>query len=80
MAGTISEFFGYRSEDRSDMALRAVADKKCPFLGTACTKVLGRDRTISGVCAVRQKTAGSPSVIGCWRGLMAAASSKSSRP
>lgn len=65
MAGTISEFFVYRSEDRSDMALRAVADKKCPFLGTACTKVLGRDRTISGVCAVRQKTAGSPSVICC---------------
>ncbi len=65
MAGTISEFFGYRAEDNSSTALRAVADKKCPFLGAACTKVLGRTRTISGVCAIRQKRAGSPSVICC---------------
>lgn len=65
MAGTISEFFGYRAEDRSDEALKAVADKKCPFIGLACTKLLGRERTISGVCAIRQKTAGSPSVICC---------------
>lgn len=65
MAGTISEFFGYRAEDKSATAMKAVADKKCPFLGTACTKMLGRDRTISGVCAIRQKTVGSPSVICC---------------
>lgn len=65
MAGTISEFFGYRSEDNSDAALRAAADKKCPFLGAACTKLLGRERTISGVCSIRQKTPGSPSVICC---------------
>ena len=65
MAGTISEFFGYRSEDDSAMALKAAADKKCPFLGSACSKMLGRERTISGVCAIRQKTAGSPSVICC---------------
>ena len=65
MAGTISEFFGYRAEDKSPAALKAVADKKCPFLGSACTKMLGRERTISGVCAIRQKTAGSPSVICC---------------
>lgn len=65
MAGTISEFFGYRAEDNSDKALKAVADKKCPFLGSACTKMLGRERTISGVCAIRQKTPGSPSVICC---------------
>lgn len=65
MAGTISEFFGYRAEDRSSKALKAATDKKCPFLGTACTKVLGRTRTISGVCAIRQKSAGSPSVICC---------------
>lgn len=65
MAGTISEFFGYRAEDNSDEALKAVADKKCPFLGSACTKMLGRERTISGVCAIRQKTPGSPSVICC---------------
>jgi len=65
MAGTISEFFGYRAEDKSDKALKAVADKKCPFLGSACTKILGRTHTISGVCAIRQKTPGSPSVICC---------------
>lgn len=65
MAGTISEFFGYRSEDKSAAALNVVADKKCPFLGSACTKMLGRERMISGVCAIRQKTVGSPSVICC---------------
>lgn len=65
MAGTITEFFGYRSEDKSAAALKAVADKKCPFLGSACTKMLGRERMISGVCAIRQKTVGSPSVICC---------------
>lgn len=65
MAGTISEFFGYRVEDGSDEARKAVADRKCPFLGLACTKLLGRERSISGVCAIRQKTAGSPSVICC---------------
>ena len=65
MAGTITEFFGYRAEDKSPVALKAAADKKCPFLGSACTKMLGRERTISGVCAIRQKTAGSPSVICC---------------
>lgn len=65
MAGTISEFFGYRSEDKSAAALKAAADRKCPFLGLTCTKMLGRERTISGVCAIRQKRAGSPSVICC---------------
>jgi len=65
MAGYISEFFGYRSEDKSQDALAVANDKKCPFLGTACTKLLGRTREISGVCAIRQKTEGSPSVICC---------------
>ena len=65
MAGTITEFFGYRAEDKSPVALKTAADKKCPFLGSACTKMLGRERTISGVCAIRLKTAGSPSVICC---------------
>ena len=65
MAGTISEFFGYRAEDKSAKARKAAADKKCPFLGAACTKLLGRTRGISGVCAIRQKKAGSPSVICC---------------
>lgn len=65
MAGTISEFFGYRAEDKSKASLKAVADKKCPFLGSACAKLLGRTREVSGVCAIRQKKAGSPSVICC---------------
>ena len=48
------------------MAARMYAyQKRCPFLGSQCTKVLSRDRTISGVCAVRQKTEGSPNVICC---------------
>lgn len=65
MAGYIAEFFGYRAEDNSEQAVTAAARQICPFLGTPCTKVLSRDRIISGVCAVRQKTAGSPNVICC---------------
>ena len=65
MAGFISEFFGYRAEDHSVKALKAARDKKCPFLGTACTKILGREKIISGACAIRLKKAGSPSVICC---------------
>ena len=65
MAGYISEFFGYRAEDSSTEAMTAAIRQICPFLGTQCTKVLSRDRIISGVCAVRQKTDGSPSVICC---------------
>lgn len=65
MAGYIAEFFGYRAEDKSEQALTVATRQICPFLGTQCTKVLSRDRIISGVCAVRQKTAGSPNVICC---------------
>lgn len=65
MAGYIAEFFGYRAEDTSNEALTAVAKNRCPFLGTQCTKILSRDRIISGVCAIRQKTDGSPNVICC---------------
>ena len=65
MSGYISEFFGYRAEDRSDTATAAATRQICPFLGSQCTKVLSRDRIISGVCSVRQKTEGSPSVICC---------------
>lgn len=65
MAGTISEFFGYRAEDNSPTALKAAHDKKCPFIGCACTKVLGRLKILSGACAIRQKKPGSPSVICC---------------
>lgn len=65
MAGYIAEFFGYRAEDKSEQAITAATRKLCPFLGTQCTKVLSRDRIIAGVCAVRQKTVGSPNVICC---------------
>ena len=65
MAGYIAEFFGYRAEDKSDAALNATVNKLCPFLGSQCIKILSRDRTVAGVCAIRQKTKGSPSVICC---------------
>lgn len=65
MSGYISEFFGYRAEDKSQKALDSAAKKLCPFLGIQCTKILSRDRTVAGVCAIRQKTSGSPSVICC---------------
>lgn len=65
MAGYISEFFGYRADDTSAKALKAVSDKRCPFIGSACTKILAREKTIAGVCAIRQKSVGSPTVICC---------------
>ena len=65
MAGTIAEFFGHRAEDTSKAALQAAARAICPFLGSQCVKNLSRDRSVSGVCAIRQKTAGSPCVICC---------------
>ena len=65
MAGYIAEFFGYRTEDKSEQAITAATRQLCPFLGTQCTKVLSRDRVVAGVCAVRQKTVGSPNVICC---------------
>ncbi|MCL2081868.1 MAG: hypothetical protein FWH04_01325 [Oscillospiraceae bacterium] len=65
MAGYITEFFGYRAEDKSETALKAAANRLCPFLGSQCTKILSRDNSIAGVCAIRQKTAGMPSVICC---------------
>lgn len=65
MAGYIAEFFGYSSSDCSDAALSAASRRNCPFTGDFCTKILSRDKVISGVCAVRQKTKGSPNVICC---------------
>ena len=65
MAGYIAEFFGYRAEDNSRVALHTIAQRKCPFLNSQCTKILSRDGEIAGVCAVRQKTDNSPSVICC---------------
>lgn len=65
MAGYISEFFGYRAEDASPEALAAAAQQICPFTAKACSKILSRDRIISGVCAIRQKSDNSPDVICC---------------
>jgi hypothetical protein len=65
MAGYISEFFGYRVEDKSEVALQTALKQQCPFLPGHCTKILSRDRAIAGVCAIRQKTEGTPDVICC---------------
>lgn len=65
MAGYIAEFFGYAASDNSQEALLTAARKICPFLGSFCVKTLARDKIISGVCAIRQKTEGSPNVICC---------------
>lgn len=65
MAGYIAEFFGYRAEDLSETAAYAATQQICPFTSRPCGKVLSRDRVISGVCAIRQKTDNSPNVICC---------------
>lgn len=65
MAGYISEFFGYRVKDMSEIALTTAARKLCPFLGSSCVKILSRDKVISGVCAIRQKSQDSPNTICC---------------
>lgn len=65
MSGYISEFFGYRAEDKSKVALCAAAKKICPFTKSPCVKILSRAQVPSGVCSVRQKTLGSPNVICC---------------
>lgn len=65
MAGYISEFFGYNATDNTQVSLKTAAKRNCPFLGSFCIKTLSREKIISGVCAIRQKTPGSPSVICC---------------
>lgn len=67
MSGYISEFFGYRSEDMSDNSLHNIEKQKCPFISSSCTKILGSgaNRVLSGVCAIRQVSKGSPDVICC---------------
>lgn len=72
MAGYIAEFFGYRAEDRSPQAREAIREQLCPFIGRQCTKTLSRSGIPSGVCALRQKTTGSPVVICCPNRLYAA--------
>lgn len=65
MAGYIAEFFGYAASDKSEVALMTASRKNCPFVGSFCIKTLARERIISGVCAIRQKTEGLPNVICC---------------
>lgn len=65
MAGYISEFFGFNAADNSQISLKTAAKRNCPFLGSFCVKTLSREKIISGVCAIRQKTPGTPSVICC---------------
>ncbi len=65
MAGYISEFYGFKATDQSPESLSTAAKGICPFIGSFCTKLLSRDGITSGVCSIRQKTTGSPSVICC---------------
>lgn len=65
MAGFITDFFGYSSEDASEKALEYAAKKRCPILGTSCSKLLARSNEPSGACAIRQITSSSPDVICC---------------
>lgn len=65
MAGYIAEFFGYNATDASDLALEHAASSTCPFLSVPCTKMLARDGSRSGVCAVRQKGPTAMNIICC---------------
>ena len=70
MAGRITEFFGYRAEDKSETARKCASKSLCPILESTCTKRLshtaGKDggSVVSGVCAVRQKSS-ETSIICC---------------
>lgn len=65
MSGTITDFFGYRADDVSEIALLAAAQTQCPFIHQPCIKTLGRDEetTRSGACAIQQVK--SPSSVIC---------------
>jgi len=58
LAIRIVELFGYNPSDRTKTAVTARHDGTCPFIGAGCTKLLGRDGKVSGVCIVRQVTSG----------------------
>lgn len=64
MPTTVEEFFGFRWDDKSQVAASARATSTCPFLGAPCQKTLN-DGTPSGVCALRPVSAGSKPVICC---------------
>lgn len=65
MVGYIAEFFGFRAEDRSQVAADHAAERRCPVLGSTCIKVLGRSGEPAGACVIRQVTEGKPDVICC---------------
>ncbi len=52
MAGTIWEFFGYRSNDESTKARKAAENKTCPIIKETCEKTFN-DGIISGVCSLK---------------------------
>lgn len=62
MAGFIWEFFGYRTENRSDKAKLAAATEACPIINAKCQKIF-HDKVISGVCSIKPVT--SDPVICC---------------
>ena len=64
MAGTIVDFFGYLSTDKTDAAKLASARRQCPFLGKQCTKPVAEDDAggISGACAVAQIKDATPTI------------------
>lgn len=62
MAGTIWEFFGYRTDDASDVAKSAAETKECPIIGEVCEKSFN-DGVTSGVCSLKPIT--SDPVICC---------------
>jgi len=54
MAGTIWEFFGYRTDDPSAAASASVNQRACPFVGGVCEKRLhSEDDGPAGVCAIK---------------------------
>ncbi len=57
MAGTIWEFFGYRSNDCSDEARIAAEKKRCPVIDDICEKTFN-DGVVSGVCTIKPITSG----------------------
>lgn len=62
MAGTIWEFFGFRSDDDSEVAAKAAQSRICPFTDDPCEKTFN-DGIISGVCSIKPMT--SEPVICC---------------
>ncbi len=62
MAGTIWEFFAYRSDDNSVESRRAAETETCPIINEKCEKTFN-DGVISGVCTIKPIT--SSPVICC---------------